>query len=113
MKQENKFNKLKFEERLKTEVSETLRRSFNDPRLVFVSITHVELNNDYSVAKIYWDSFKVEEKDEIAQALAGIESKFRSLLAKTLKVRHTPHINFIYNSQFEDENKILELLKNG
>jgi ribosome-binding factor A len=37
----------------------------------------------------------------------------RSLLASKMEVKHTPQIHYHYNSQFEDESKITQLLKDN
>ena len=103
-------NKIVFEEKLKNAINFALRRDFADPRLTMVSITRVELNQDYSVAKVYWDTFDVGKRGEIKVAIDGVASKMRSILAKELKVRHTPIIELYYDSQFEDERKIEKLL---
>ena len=39
----NKFAKIKYEERVRDEINLALRREFADPRLMNVSVTHVEL----------------------------------------------------------------------
>ena len=100
-----------FQDKIRNEISLMLRREIADPRLIMISITRVELNQDYSVAKIYWDTFDSSKRGDAKKAIEGISKKMRALLAKNLKVRHTPELNFIYDSQFEDEHKIAQLLK--
>lgn len=90
-----------------------LRREISDPRLSMISITKVELNKDFSQAKIYWDTFDSSKRGDVKKAIDGVSKKMRSLLAKNLDVRHTPELFFIYDSQFEDEMKITQLLKNA
>tara|TARA_Y100000034_G_C6553077_1_gene239028 strand:- start:57 stop:413 length:357 start_codon:yes stop_codon:yes gene_type:complete len=104
-------NKVMFEEKIKNELNMTLRRNLSDPRLTFASFTRVELLDDYSMAKVYWDTFDSEKKDEIKQAFDGVASKLRSVLAKELNVRHTPALELYYDSQYEDERKIESLLE--
>jgi len=107
----SKFSKLKYEEKIRDEINLALRREFTDPRLVNVSITHVELNQDYSHVKVYWDTFNVKTRGDAKQALDSTSARMRKLLAAKMEVRHTPEIHFIYNSQFEDEAKISKLLE--
>lgn len=107
----NKFSKLKYEERVRDEINVALRRDFTDPRLVNVSITHVELTQDYSHAKVYWDTFNAGTRGDAKAAIEATAGRMRKLLADRLQVRHTPEIHYIYNSQFEDANKIERLLK--
>lgn len=102
-----------FEERIRNDVNSLLRSELKDPRLALLSITRVELNADYSVASVYWDTFDSQKRGDIKEALEGTVGRLRSLLAKLLKVRHTPVLNFIYDSQYEDELKIEKLLKDS
>lgn len=104
-------SKTMFEERIKNEISSSLRGELNDPRLVLMSITRVELNQDYSVASVYWDTFDSSKRGDVKSAIDGTKGRLRTLLAKKLNVRHTPALTFIYDSQFEDEMKIEQLLK--
>jgi ribosome-binding factor A len=107
----NKFSKIKYEERVRDEINLALRREFTDPRLMNVSVTHVELTQDYSHAKVYWDTFNPHTRGDAKTAIEATASRMRKLLSQKMEVRHTPEIHFIYNSQFEDSNKIAQLLK--
>jgi ribosome-binding factor A len=107
------FSKQKFEEKILNEVNFCLRREFSDPRLQMCTVTHVELNQDYSVCKIFWDTFDAKHRGEVTTAIKGIAPKMRSLLAQKLDVRHVPTLSFFYNSQYDDEAKINKLLNNG
>ncbi len=107
----NKFAKVKYEERVRDEINLALRREFADPRLMNVTVTHVELTQDYSHAKVYWDTFNAATRGDAKEAIESTSSRMRSLLASKMEVKHTPQIHYIYNSQFEDESKITKLLK--
>ncbi len=104
-------NKSIFEERIKNEINIALRKSIADPRLTLVSVTRVELSNDYSMAKVYWDTFDASKRGDAKEAFDGVGKKLRAILAKELNVRHTPALELIYDSQFEDERNIESLLK--
>lgn len=103
-------NKVVFEDKIKNELNLTLRKSISDPRVKFASFTRVELTDDYSMAKVYWDTFDPSKRGDIKKAFEGLASKFRSVLANELKIRHTPSIEFYYDSQYDDEKKIVDLL---
>lgn len=107
----NKFSKLKYEERVRDEINLALRREFSDPRLMNVSVTHVELTQDYSHAKVYWDTFNAQTRGDAKQAIEATAGRMRKLLSTKMEVRHTPEIHYVYNSQFEDSNNIDKLLK--
>lgn len=107
----NKFSKQKYEEKVRDEINLALRREFADPRLVNVSVTHVELTQDYSHAKVYWDTFNASKRGDAKDAIEATASRMRALLASKMEVRHTPQIHYVYNSQYEDESNISRLLK--
>jgi ribosome-binding factor A len=102
-----------YQEKIQNEINMMLRREISDPRLMHISITRVDLNQDYSHAKIYWDTFDASKRGDAKKAIEGIDKKMRALLAKTLNVRHTPSLSFYYDSQFEDELKITKLLQDA
>lgn len=104
------FNREKFKERFIHEINAALRKNFSDPRLQFVTCTNVELSPDYDHAKVYWDTFNLEKRNECANAIAKIAGKMRSHLAKIIRVKKMPTLKFIYDSQFEDEKNISLLL---
>ena len=110
MKNNNSFKKEKFQERIQQMVSSYLK-SMSDTRFNLISITRVELNYDNSKAKVYWDTFDSEKKDEIREALPKVSGKLRSQMSGVLNIRQVPAINFYYDSQFEDEKKIVDILK--
>lgn len=109
----NKFSKIKYEEKVRDEINLALRREFADPRLMNVSVTHVELTQDYSHAKVYWDTFNSQTRGDAKEAIESTAGRMRKLLSTKMDVRHTPEIKYIYNSQFEDANKIDRLLKDS
>lgn len=107
----NKFSKIKYEERVRDMINAALRREFADPRLLNVSVTHVELTQDYSHAKVYWDTFNASTRGDAKEAIESTAGRMRKLLAIKMEVKHTPEVHYIYNSQYEDESKISKLLK--
>lgn len=109
----NKFSKVKYEERVRDEINLALRREFADPRLMNVSVTHVELTQDYSHAKVYWDTFHAKTRGDAKEAIEATAGRMRKLLASKMEVRHTPEIHYVYNSQYEDESKIGQLLQDS
>lgn len=109
----NKFSKVKYEERIRDEINLALRREFADPRLMNVSVTHVELTQDYSHAKVYWDTFDASKRGDAKEAIESTTGRMRKLLSAKMIVRHTPELHYLYNSQFEDESKITKLLEDS
>ncbi|MDD0852708.1 30S ribosome-binding factor RbfA [Halobacteriovorax sp. GB3] len=105
------FKKEKYTEKLVHELNGFLRREANDSRLTFVSITKVELTVDYTMAKVYWDTFDANKRGDAKKAIEGLGPRLRSHLAKTLKVRQVPELKFFYDSQYVDERYITDILE--
>lgn len=106
----NVDKKAQYEERMLGELNILLRSSLSDPRLQVMSFTRVELSNDFSEAKVYWDTYNAGKRGQAKQAVEAASSKLRSLLASSLNVRHTPALVMLYDSQFESEREIENLL---
>ena len=110
MAKKNNFKKAKFEERLLNEINSLLRTGISDSRLQRVSITKVEMSPDYGYAVVYWDTFDAHTRGDAKAAIEAATGRIRSELAKVLDVRHVPSIIFIYDNQFEEEKKIMDLM---
>jgi len=111
MAKKNNFKKEKYEERLLNEVNNLLRTTIKDSRLQKISITKVELSPDYGYATIFWDTYDSHTRGDAKTAIEAATGKIRSELAKCLEVRHVPSLSFVYDNQFDEEKKIMDLLK--
>lgn len=111
MRQSSPHKKSKLESQILQELGLCAKRTINDPRLQLISFTKAQLNKDNSRVKVYWDHYDSHKRGDTKQALETARSVFRNHLAQILTTRVAPSIEFIYDSQFEDELKIDELLK--
>ncbi len=107
----NSHSKQKYDALIRNAINSAFRRAISDPRLTFVSITRVELTEDYANAKVWWDTFDSTKRGEIKEAIDHLKGRIRSILAERIDVRHVPELMFIYDSQYEDEKRITEILK--
>lgn len=111
MAKKNTFKKEKYEERLLNEINGLLRSTIKDGRLSRVSITKVELSPDYGYATVSWDTYDSHTRGDAKVAIQAAAGKIRTELAKVLEVRHVPSLTFVYDNQFEEQQKIVDLLK--
>ena len=107
----NSFKKSKLEERILQELNSFIRTKLGDVRLQFVSITKVELNVDYSVAMVYWDTFQTETRGSAKEAIESARNRMRQVLAESLETRVVPQLVLKYDAQYESEKSITDLLK--
>ncbi|MBI5238427.1 MAG: 30S ribosome-binding factor RbfA [Deltaproteobacteria bacterium] len=89
-----------------------------DPRIGFVTITHVKLSPDMKDAKVYFSQIGSSgDKDESRQGLQSASGYIRRSLAKRLSLRHIPAISFHFDDSLEYaeriENVIRDIKKGG
>ncbi len=88
-------------------------REVKDPRVScnFISITRVDVTGDLKYAKIYYSVFAPNcEMKEINRGLRSATGYIRMMLAKTLNLRQTPELQFIYDRSTENGAHISKLL---
>ena len=94
------------------ELSDLLRTRVKDPRVGFVSVTHVEVSGDYRHAKIFVSVMgNEEERASTMKALKHATGFLRHELASRLTVRYMPEIVFRLDTSIEQGARILELIR--
>ena len=97
MAQKLSYRTERVNELMRRELVLLLKQETKDPRLKQVVITDVIVSRDLTSAKIFFsvdeDSIKI-----IASLLNKASGFFRSSLSKTLDLRHTPTLSFIYDT---------------
>ena len=100
-------------EQIKVEISITLKRKVNDPRIGFVSITEVTLSPDLEFAKVYVSVMGDEtEKLKTLEGLNSAKGFIRGELGHALELRLVPDIKFIRDDSIERGSRILNLINN-
>ena len=105
------FKRKQYEVHILEQMNMILRSQVSDKRLSSISATKVELNTDYSMAVIFWDTFDDTKKNDCGKAIQGAASRFRKLLSGGLKIKHTPKLIFKYDQCYHDEKRITDLLE--
>ncbi|MCL2735537.1 MAG: 30S ribosome-binding factor RbfA [Propionibacteriaceae bacterium] len=86
---------LKVAEQIKTITAEMLSRRIADPRLGFVTITEVRLSKDWQAAEIFYTVLGDDEAlAATAEALEAAKGQIRTAVARGVKMRFTPTIEF-------------------
>ena len=83
-------------------LAEAIARDLSDPRLGFVTITHVEATQDVREAKVYFTTLRTRERKGSQEALESARGLLQSRLAHELRSRSTPQLTFIYDSTQQD-----------
>ncbi len=99
---------------IRQELSDLLLREVKNPRLAsgFISITEVEIAADLKYAKVFVSSLGgVEEKDSVLASLRSAGGFLRGELARNLRLRIVPELDFQWDESIEHGAHILELLE--
>ena len=93
------------------EISDILANEANDSLLKTITITGCEVSSDISYAKVFFTSFSDLDKEQLEKELAEASGYIRTKLANTIELRHTPILEFKYDSSIEYGNKIEDIIK--
>jgi len=96
---------------LREEISDIIIYKIKDPRIGFVTVTGVDLSDDLKIGKVYVSVLKEEERAITLGILNDAKSFIRSHLAKRLRMKFIPTIEFRLDTSIEYGNKIEKLLK--
>ncbi|HUX62867.1 30S ribosome-binding factor RbfA [Sulfuricella sp.] len=98
-------------EQIQRELADLIQMEVKDPRVGLVTLTGVEVTQDYAHAKVYFTTMKSAEQAPKAQA--GLEHAagfLRSQLAHRMKLRIMPQLHFIYDTSVENGVRLSQLI---
>lgn len=103
---------LRAEETVKREIGHILDRKVQDPRIGMVTVTRVELSDDFRYAKVHV-SFMGDgpEREEALRHLRKAVKFVRGELAHSLRMRVSPFLTFVLDESSERYIRISEVLK--
>ncbi|MYA28000.1 MAG: 30S ribosome-binding factor RbfA [Nitrospira sp. SB0666_bin_27] len=93
------------------EVADILARKCKDPRLKFVTVTDVEMNNDLRKAYVYVSLLGNHvDTETVGKILDNASGFVRLELGRRLELRYTPEVSFWFDSSGSRGDKIDRLL---
>ena len=102
----------KIAETIHETISSILSRGLNDPRIGFVTIIAVELNEDLTLARIFFTAIGDDDARKSSEAgLNSAKGYIRKELGRVLTMRHIPEILFKYDHSQDYGNRIDSILK--
>ena len=88
-----------------------LRRGVKDPRVGNVTITAVDLAPDRSVARVHFLPFAgAHSADEVLAGLRSASGFLRGEVARELKLRHAPRLEFEVDTNLEQAAHLTQLI---
>jgi len=107
----DKFEKLV--ELIKRRVAQVVLFRLKDPRIGFVTITKIDLSRDMKTMKVYYTVYG--PKPDITKtgcALQDAKGFIQREVAKTLRTRTMPSIQFLPDASMEKLERVEQILKN-
>ena len=92
---------------LQKEISSIIQFDLNNPEIGFVTVSEVRLSPDLSKARVYVSFFG---KNYEVAALKKSKSYIKSELAKRLKMRKIPDLEFVVDDTLEKVDRINEIV---
>ena len=88
-------------------ISTLIQRELRDPDLGFLTLTAVRLTGDRSIARVYYTVLGDQVQGERTRKALGRAAGFvRSHLAKSLRMRRVPELQFFPDDTLEEGNRI-------
>ncbi|MED4603494.1 30S ribosome-binding factor RbfA [Paenibacillus validus] len=98
-------------EQIKKEISQIIQSELKDPRIGFITVTGVDVTNDFSQAKVYLSVLgSDEQKQETLKALGRSSGFIRAELGKRIRMRKIPELLFKFDASIDYGSKIESLL---
>jgi ribosome-binding factor A len=85
--------------------------SLKDPRIGFVTVTAVETSRDLEHAKVWLSVYGNErQREQTLTALEGAAGVLQARVNHELKLRRTPHLEFVYDRAVEHGVRMTHLI---
>src|SRR5512147_1368823 len=102
-------------EEFRQELSALLARGLKDPRITgFVTVTGAKMSPDLKEATAYVSVHAgVKERERTMEGLRAAATFLQREVARTLALRHTPHLRFVYDESVARGDRIDRLLRDA
>ena len=96
---------------MQREISDIIQSQVKDPRVGFVTVTAVEVTNDFQHAKVYVSVLGNEgERENSLHALDRARGFIRTEIGRRIRLRLTPEIQFVLDESLDYSMKIGRVL---
>lgn len=107
----NPRKKKRIEESLRRELSNIILYELKDPRTGFVTVTGVDLSDDYRSAKVLVTVRGARQDTKLTlQGLAHASGYIQLLIAKRLQLRYTPRLRFAEDKELQRVMRVERLI---
>ena len=93
---------LRVADQIQRELAEIIRTELKDPRVAMITLTGVEVTNDYSHAKVFYTLMgSAGQRAETELGLKKAGGFLRSQIARRIKLHTIPQLHFLYDASVE------------
>ncbi len=96
---------------LREVIADIVMTRLKDPRIGFLTVTDVEIKDDLKIARVFVSVMKEEEREITIEILNSASSFIRSELAKEVRLKFIPQLQFILDKSIEYGARIDKLLR--
>jgi ribosome-binding factor A len=97
--------------RVRTILSELIRREVSDPRLQQITVTSVELDQELQYARVYVNALGDESRQsEVMAGLARAKGFLRREVGKRVRLRNTPELEFHWDTSLAHGQRMDDLI---
>src|SRR5688572_2460688 len=87
---------------IQIELSQLIVQKLKDPRLGFVTVTHVEVSPDLKWARVFYSVIGDEKKRKSTQeALQRAAGFLQREIGSAIKIRYTPKLTFVFDDSLD------------
>ena len=100
------------EKELKRQISEIIDYSLQNSKVKgIISVTKTRVTPDLKYARVYISTLDFKSKNQVLEGLNESKGYIRSQIAKTMNLRVTPDLVFVYDDSEENGMKIDNILR--
>ncbi len=96
-------------ERVRIELSTLLIRAVRDPAVSAVTITHVAMNADLQLARIYYTVLDGSDRRETARGLRRAKTYLRRAIGQRLQLRQVPELRFVFDETLDRQDRLAKI----
>ena len=102
---------LRIADQIQRDLAELIRNELKDKRVGMITLTGVEVSQDYGHAKVYYTTLGSAEENFLTQkGLQHAAVFLRSQLSQRLRLRVVPLLHFIYDRSIEQGTHLSQLI---
>jgi ribosome-binding factor A len=102
---------LRIADQIQRELADLIRNELNDPRIGMITLTGVEVSQDYAHAKVFYTTLRSESDNFLTgKGLENATGFLRNHLMQRLKLRVIPQLHFIYDESVERGVRLSQLI---